>query len=562
MKSVLQGMALSAACAFLVACSLQPVNRAQKVTIHIDAAGGASIGSERYGVTVKSTPTTVPGSLSGFDCLGVNVTGPGIPDSSQHPENVDLKLVFDRLLRRESYCSYRGILAGPLVPGVAKDIQLVVPPGPRIIQLVGFQQVNGSNDCQSEFDPTIPRTVDANGNSIDGDVFETGRVVVDLFADQAVSLSSDWDPLSTAQKFERFMSCEPPPSTGGTILTAPVDWGVGGVSGVSFSKHGCYVAFPNVYCRGENGSAQTGSGATSTREDSFANPVSVSGNSVAAGGDFTCALAGVTVSCWGNNSHGQIATGSPTAAAVTVPTPIAISGSGSQITAGLGHACALRADNSIMCWGANGQGQLGVGDRTDRASATQVSGITNATQISAGANHTCALLMSGTVECWGDNSSGQLGDGTRTNRSTSVSVAGLSSITAIAAGGRHTCALDSGGAVYCWGANTFGQLGNGTFNDSTAPVAVSGITGSTLAAGLEHTCAQVSGSTIKCWGSGLQGQLGTGSTAGSNTPVPVTGAFAGISAVMSNGISRTTCLRKSTQTWCWGDTSTSQVTTP
>jgi len=54
-----------------------------------------------------------------------------------------------------------------------------------------------------------------------------------------------------------------------------------------------------------------------------------------------------------------------------------------------------------------------------------VSGITTAKAISAGFLHTCALLADHSVVCWGNNGDGQLGDGTTSDRSAPVAVKGI-----------------------------------------------------------------------------------------------------------------------------------------
>jgi len=84
--------------------------------------------------------------------------------------------------------------------------------------------------------------------------------------------------------------------------------------------------------------------------------------------------------------------------------------------------------------------------------------------------------------CWGWNGNGQLGDNTTTNRLTPMSVSGLiSGVKAISSGEAHACALTNGGAVKCWGRNEYGPLGDGTTTDRHTPVVVSGLTSGVIA---------------------------------------------------------------------------------
>ena len=312
-----------------------------------------------------------------------------------------------------------------------------------------------------------------------------------------------------------------------------------------------------VSCWGSNDSGQLGDGTTAQR----LTPVAVSGLSsgvtaVAAGGIHTCALtSGGGVVCWGANGSGQLGDGTTTQRL----TPVAVSGLSSGVTAvaaGADHTCALTSGGGVWCWGLNGNGQLGDGTTTPRLTLGAVSGLSSGvTAITAGYFHTCALTSGGGVVCWGANASGQLGDGTTTTpRLTPVAVSGLSSgVTAVAAGASHTCALTSGGGVVCWGCNAIGQLGDGTTTQRLTPGAVSGLSSgvTAVAAGDSHTCARTSGGGVVCWGYNANGQLGDGTTTDRLTPVAVSGLSSGVTAV-AGGIYHTCALTSGGGVVCWG----------
>jgi alpha-tubulin suppressor-like RCC1 family protein len=81
-----------------------------------------------------------------------------------------------------------------------------------------------------------------------------------------------------------------------------------------------------------------------------------------------------------------------------------------SLTVGGFHACALTADGSPYCWGANQFGQLGDSTQTSRTTPTPVAGGLKFKSLSAGFFHTCGQTTDGSVMCWGLNSAGELGD--------------------------------------------------------------------------------------------------------------------------------------------------------
>ena len=64
-----------------------------------------------------------------------------------------------------------------------------------------------------------------------------------------------------------------------------------------------------------------------------------------------------------------------------------------DIRVGAAHSCAVRADGSLWCWGANGAGQLGNGTTTDSRIPVRTGAATwNWASVSAGESHSCTTL--------------------------------------------------------------------------------------------------------------------------------------------------------------------------
>jgi len=85
-----------------------------------------------------------------------------------------------------------------------------------------------------------------------------------------------------------------------------------------------------------------------------------------------------------------------------------------QLTLGAGHACVVRADGTVWCWGDNSNSQT-LGRQNKAPAAIGLPG--EATRVEAGKWHTCALLAeSGEVVCWGRADDGQSGDSRRVSK--------------------------------------------------------------------------------------------------------------------------------------------------
>ena len=136
---------------------------------------------------------------------------------------------------------------------------------------------------------------------------------------------------------------------------------------------------------------------------------------LSAGFETTCALlSDGNVSCWGSNSHGQLGDGSNTQRLTpTQVSPFGLNRTAVEITSGFYFNCAILDDGNVSCWGANGQGQIGDGTTSTRWTPTQTATLgqgRSATSLSTNdGQHVCAILDDDSVVCWGRNYYGQLG---------------------------------------------------------------------------------------------------------------------------------------------------------
>ncbi|WP_419917781.1 RCC1 domain-containing protein [Candidatus Poriferisocius sp.] len=183
------------------------------------------------------------------------------------------------------------------------------------------------------------------------------------------------------------------------------------------SNHGCQVRTDNtITCWGNN-------------EYGKANPPDGKYTAVAAHSNYTCGLrTDNIITCWGR--YKDYYSGGfryrSTEGYKYYKNAFAPEGKYTALAAGWSHACGLRTDGTITCWGYSSDGQ------------------TNAphgefTAITGGEYHACGLRTDGTITCWGSNEYGE------TN-------APHGEFTALAAGGNQSCGLRTDYTLTCWGA--------------------------------------------------------------------------------------------------------------
>lgn len=142
---------------------------------------------------------------------------------------------------------------------------------------------------------------------------------------------------------------------------------------------------------------------------------------VSAGEAFTCALLQTgDVKCWGDGVFGELGYASTDDLGDDeLPSSygnVSIGGKATKVVAGNNITCAI-INGRARCWGRGGRTGLGnatnIGDDEIPSTAAYVETGGNMLDLATSleGSHTCAVLERGSVLCWGTNSSGQLGLG-------------------------------------------------------------------------------------------------------------------------------------------------------
>jgi alpha-tubulin suppressor-like RCC1 family protein len=217
-----------------------------------------------------------------------------------------------------------------------------------------------------------------------------------------------------------------------------------------------------------------------------------------------------------------------------------------QISTGVGHTLALKADGTLWAWGDNSEGAIGIGTVTSAnqlfpAQVKDAAGnaFVGVAAVSGGWRFSLAMKADGTAWGWGWAVNGQLGNNNNPNMlpaqprnfPSPVAVlatggAQLSGVNQIVAGVDNGMARRNDGTVWIWGSGQLGQLGDGTVNsgalvaqrlNDASGTAITGVR--QMSAGYLHAMVLLTNGTALTWGANNYGELGDGSTLRRTTPV-------------------------------------------
>jgi alpha-tubulin suppressor-like RCC1 family protein len=381
-----------------------------------------------------------------------------------------------------------------------------------------------------------------------------------------------------AQQAAKQQPPPPPPPPPVIVPTVPVI-GSGAKRVATGLNHSCAITSGSVLkCWGSNISGQLGLGTNAGSDISTTTAVASlisDASSVAAAKNTTCAVVtGGVVKCFGANDAGQV--GEAVAPSAYEPTPVQVPGLSGIVQVGVGdeHACALRNDGTVWCWGDESNGKLGNGVAFGTTFQPQrVIGLTGIAQIAVGANHACALRNDGIVFCWGANTLGQLGigKGGPDDKNAADQLAAvplpvivfggsyLTTARSISAGASDSCVTDPHGYVFCWGDNAYGEIGWGSMNGTQLFPPYTTVVGypvqglalaTSVSVGTYHVCARLSSGAVDCWGRNESYQVGVPQLGWFVYPQAVPGIGGAVS--VSSGQVDTCTLRNDGFVFCWG----------
>lgn len=168
---------------------------------------------------------------------------------------------------------------------------------------------------------------------------------------------------------------------------------------------------------------------------------------------------------WGYNSNGQTGNGG----GYKTPTQVGTETDWVAVAAEFHYSMGIRSDGTLWGWGFNGQNQLGLGDgveyyRKDQSVPQQVGTDTGWAGVAPGRVHCLGVRSDGTLWAWGANYEGELGMGENDTdeRSSPDWVRSATNWVTASDGDAWSVGVRSDGTLWGWGRNGVGQLGLGT----------------------------------------------------------------------------------------------------
>ena len=258
---------------------------------------------------------------------------------------------------------------------------------------------------------------------------------------------------------------------------------------------------------------------------------------------------------WGKGNNGKLGIGAYGGWGAVKSSPVQVGEltTWSNMAAGRRHSLGVRTDGKLFSWGSGSYGGLGLGNTTSYSSPVQVGALTTWSKVAAGDGCTFGIKTDGTLWAWGSNQwNGQLGLGDATNRSSPVQVGSLTDWSKITAGSGNAFGIKTGGTLWSWGSGSNGAIGRGNTTTYSSPVQVGALTtwANISGSGISACLAVKTDGTMFSWGRNSNGELGLDDTTNRSSPVQI-GALTTWSKV-STYYYHSAAIKTDGTLWSWG----------
>lgn len=185
-----------------------------------------------------------------------------------------------------------------------------------------------------------------------------------------------------------------------------------------------------------------------------------------------CKLNNNHVYCWGDNGFGQLGTGDTVNHSVPFkcsdwPEDIV------DIKSGLFNVLVLTSNLHVFSCGRNSYGELGrLTESEYESKLVRIEPLNEIIRIECGYFHSMCITVDYDLFIFGDNSNGQLGLGNTDSRKEPIKHPSLSDVIDVSKGGMHTFVKTINNEIYGFGRNTKYQAGVSSKFDQHAPVRI------------------------------------------------------------------------------------------
>jgi alpha-tubulin suppressor-like RCC1 family protein len=231
-----------------------------------------------------------------------------------------------------------------------------------------------------------------------------------------------------------------------------------------------------------------------------------------------------------------------------------------------GTVAAIKTDGTLWLWGHGTYGQLGNGSNISRSSPTQVGALTSWSDVAVEGEGigVIAIRTDGTIWTWGNSEyTGMLGHNNRTNYNSPKQVGSDTTWSKIAVSAGVAAAIKTNGTLWLWGYNSYGQLGQGDTTRRSSPTQVG--SGTDWAALPDNTGggtwmgAIKTNGTLWTWGGNWQTQTGS-NRSGNFNPVAPTQQTGSNWSKLYVGNDHGLGIKTDGTLWGWGNNSRYQLT--